>query len=73
MNTKFAFVALSTKSANKQVDGEKPKRIQTKVSEKVENCKAICAYCGKEFEYKPSYGGTHTYCSNACATAAKKS
>lgn len=72
MNTKFAFVALSTKSANKQVDGEKPKRVQTKVSNRVENCKAVCAYCGKEFEYKPSYGGTHTYCSNTCATAAKK-
>lgn len=32
----------------------------------------ICAYCGKEFKYLPSYGGTHTYCSTACSAAAKK-
>lgn len=32
----------------------------------------ICAYCGKEFEVAPHYGGTHTYCSVACATAAKR-
>lgn len=43
-----------------------------KVNVKGNNIKCICAYCGKEFEVSPSYGGTHTYCSNTCATAAKK-
>ena len=44
-----------------------------KINVKGNNIKCICAYCGKEFYVAPSYGGTHTYCSNACVTAAKKS
>ena len=43
-----------------------------KINVKGNNIKCICAYCGKEFYVAPSYGGTHTYCSNACVTAAKK-
>lgn len=55
------------------VDNKKSTNVPAgKINVKGNNIKCVCAYCGKEFEVAPSYGGTHTYCSNACATAAKK-
>lgn len=69
MDIKFGFTSASKNVGNKDENG---KRVQSKISNVVANIKAICAYCEKEFEYKPSYGGTHTYCSPACAAAAKK-
>lgn len=69
MDIKFGFTSASKNVGNKDENG---KRVQSKISNVVANIKAICAYCKKEFEYKPSYGGTHTYCSPACAAAAKK-
>lgn len=55
------------------VDNKKSTNVPAgKINVKGNNIKCICAYCGKKFEVAPSYGGTHTYCSNACATAAKK-
>lgn len=69
MDIKFGFTSASKNVGNKDENG---KRVQSKISNVVANIKAICAYCEKEFEYKPSYGGTHTYCSSACAAAAKR-
>lgn len=55
------------------VGNKKPSNVPAgKINVRGNNIKCICAYCGKEFEVAPSYGRTHTYCSNACATAAKK-
>ena len=52
MDIKFGFTSASKNVGNKDENG---KRVQSKISNVVANIKAICAYCEKEFEYKPSY------------------